>query len=157
MKDGFLIAATATPEIKIADPAYNADKIIEYMAQAKELDVSLLVFPELSVTGYTCGDLFASRTLICAAEEALARIREASKGFGALVFVGVPLRHHGKLYNCAVAVCGGEILGVVPKSICRITGNFMRSATSRRRRRASTGFLFWEKMCRSGQTSFSAP
>ena len=124
MKDGFLIAATATPEIKIADPAYNADKIIEYMAQAKELDVSLLVFPELSVTGYTCGDLFASRTLICAAEEALARIREASKGFGALVFVGVPLRHHGKLYNCAVAVCGGEILGVVPKKHLPNYGEF---------------------------------
>lgn len=124
MKDGFLIAATATPEIKIADPAYNADKIIEYMAQAKELGVSLLVFPELSVTGYTCGDLFASRTLICAAEEALARIREASKGFGALVFVGAPLRHHGKLYNCAVAVCGGEILGVVPKKHLPNYGEF---------------------------------
>ena len=124
MKDGFLLAATATPEIKIADPAYNADKIIKYMAQAKEMGVSLLVFPELSVTGYTCGDLFAARTLADAAMEALARIRAASKGFGALVFVGAPLRHHGKLYNCAVAVCGGELLGVVPKKHLPNYGEF---------------------------------
>lgn len=124
MKDGFLIAATATPEIKIADPAYNADKIIEYMTQAKEMGVSLLVFPELSVTGYTCGDLFAARMLADAAMEALARIRAASKDFGALVFVGAPLRHHGKLYNCAVAVCGGEILGVVPKKHLPNYGEF---------------------------------
>ena len=124
MKDGFLIAATATPEIRIADPVYNADKIIENMARAKALGVSLLVFPELSVTGYTCGDLFASRTLADAAASALDRIRAASEGFGALVFVGVPLRFHGKLYNCAAALCDGKILGVVPKKHLPNYGEF---------------------------------
>lgn len=124
MRDGFLIAATATPEMRVADPAYNTDKILEVLTQAKEKKVSLLVFPELCVTGYTCGDLFASRRLSDAALDALARIREASRGFGALVFVGVPLRHMGKLYNCAVAICDGRILGVIPKTHLPNYGEF---------------------------------
>lgn len=124
MRDGFLIAATATPELRVADPAYNTDKILEVLTQAKEKKVSLLVFPELCVTGYTCGDLFASRRLSDAALDALARLREASRGFGALVFVGVPLRHMGKLYNCAAAICDGKILGVIPKTHLPNYGEF---------------------------------
>ena len=124
MRDGFLLAATATPEVRVADPAYNAEKIIEMMMRAKEKNVSLLVFPELCITGYTCGDLFASQRLAAAALEALERIRDASRGFGALVFVGVPLRHRGKLYNCAAAVCGGRILGAVPKTHLPNYGEF---------------------------------
>lgn len=115
MKDGFLIAGTATPDLKVADPAYNAEQIIENMKQAKEKKVSLLVFPELSVTGYTCGDLFGQRTLTDAAGQALERIRKASCGWKALVFIGMPIRNGEKLYNCAVALCDGTILGIVPK------------------------------------------
>ena len=124
MRDGFLTVATATPELHVADPVYNAEKMIEMMMQAKEKKVSLLVFPELSVTGYTCGDLFASRRLSDAAIEALERIRDASRGSGMLVFVGAPLRHMGKLYNCAAAICDGKILGMVPKTHLPNYGEF---------------------------------
>lgn len=116
MKDGFILAATSSPELIVADPAFNAGRIIEDIERAYQKGVSLLVFPELCITGYTCGDLFLQRTLSDAALAALERIRLATESApGMLVFVGLPMRHQGKLYNCAVALCGGRMLGAVPK------------------------------------------
>ncbi len=115
MKDGFIRVQAATPDIRVADCEYNTANIIKIMDEAYGNKVSVLVFPELCITGYTCGDLFLQDTLIGAAWESLGRIAEHSKGMGMLTFVGLPIMHRGKLYNVAAAVCDGRLLGLVPK------------------------------------------
>ena len=115
MKDGFIKVATMTPDLRVADTVYNAEQIMLAIEKAAEENVALLVFPELCVTGYTCGDLFGHRMLVDAALTALEKISDATKGKNMLVFVGAPIRHHNKLYNCAVAMFDGEVLGVIPK------------------------------------------
>lgn len=116
MKDGFIRVAAATPDIKVADCDYNADRIIELIRQAAAEDVSIVVFPELCVTGYTCGDLFLQKVLLDGAKKALLRIAEETADCDLLAFVGLPFEMDGKLYNCAAALCKGEILGFVPKT-----------------------------------------
>lgn len=116
MKHGFFKVAAVTPEIRTADPNYNAKNIIAAMECAEEKKVKVLVFPELCVSGYTCNDLFFQETLKNAAVTALCRIVEKSKETGAVTVVGVPLSKNAKLYNTAVFIYKGEILGVVPKS-----------------------------------------
>ncbi len=115
MKDGFIKVATVTPDLRVADTVYNTEQIVLAIGKAEKENVALLVFPELCVTGYTCGDLFGHRTLIDAAMAALEKIAEATAGKNMLVFVGAPIRHHNKLYNCAVAMFDGEFVGVIPK------------------------------------------
>lgn len=116
MKDGFVYTAFCLPEVHVANTEANADAIIEKINIIKERGASLAVFPELCVTGYTCGDLFGNRTLIDASDNAILRIARSTAGTDALVFVGAPVRAHGKLYNCAVAISNGSVLGVVPKT-----------------------------------------
>ncbi|MDR0426751.1 MAG: NAD(+) synthase [Clostridiales bacterium] len=116
MKDGFVKAACAVPEIKPADPAFNAAAVIQLIDEAARAGVELLVFPELCLTGYTAGDLFFQPTLNDAAEQALKSVTAHTKGKRMLVFVGLPVRHDGLLYNCAAAVCDGRVLGLVPKT-----------------------------------------
>ena len=125
MKHGFVKVAAACPELRVADPAFNAEKIIEVIrAQAKK-GTELLVFPELSLCGYTCGDLLLNRTLTDGCLAALKRIAEATEGLKMLVFVGLPFElQAGKLYNCAAAVSGGEVRGIVPKSNLPEYGEF---------------------------------
>ncbi|NLA92092.1 MAG: NAD(+) synthase [Spirochaetales bacterium] len=115
MRDGFIPVAVATPPLRVADLAFNQEAIINYMKVAEESGRTLVVFPELSLTGYTCGDLFLQATLIQGALKSLAAILEASKKLNLIALVGLPLVYSGSLYNCAVALKGGEILGVVPK------------------------------------------
>ena len=115
MKDGFIRVCAATPDIRVADCTYNESNIVKLMGKAYENQVSVLVFPELCITGYTCGDLFLQDALLNAAQESLKHIAEHSRGMKMLVFVGLPYVHHGKLYNVAAAVCDGRILGLVPK------------------------------------------
>ncbi|MBQ8496015.1 MAG: NAD(+) synthase [Clostridia bacterium] len=115
MKDGFLKVATATPELRVADTVYNAEQIILAIENAAKENTALLVFPELCVTGYTCGDLFGHRMLIDAAMMALEKIAEATEGKNMLTFVGAPIRHQGKIYDCAVVMFDGQFIGVVPK------------------------------------------
>ena len=115
MKYGFIRACAATPDIRVADTAYNADSILSDMEKAKAAGVELLVFPELCVTGYTCGDLFGQDVLLDGAEEALLKIAAGTAGADMLVFAGVPVRMGGVLYNCAAAMSGGKVLGFVPK------------------------------------------
>lgn len=115
MKDGFIRVAAATPDIKVADCDYNADRIIELTKQAAAEDVLIIVFPELCITGYTCGDLFLQKVLLDGAKKALVRIAEETADCGMLAFVGLPLEVEGKLYNCAAAINNGNIIGFVPK------------------------------------------
>lgn len=115
MLDGFIKAAAATPEIRVADCEYNADKIIALTAEAKMQGVKVLVFPELCVTGYCCHDLFYQPALLSGALEQLSRIIKSTGGSDMLAAVGCPVVFHGELYNCAVIIQNGEILGVIPK------------------------------------------
>lgn len=116
MKYGFVKVGAATPEIKVADTKYNAEQIIKIVNSAKKQGVQLLVFPELCITGATCGDLFNYGVLIDGAKNALKDIVIATKSCNMLIFVGVPYVVNGALYNCAAAICNGELLGLIPKS-----------------------------------------
>ena len=116
MKDGFIRVAAAGIKIKVADPAHNAEVIIQKMEECAENGAKVIVFPELAISGYTCGDLFLQEQLLRGCKEALSKITEASKTVDAISFVGLPFVHQGKLYNVAAAVFGGKILGMVPKS-----------------------------------------
>lgn len=115
MLDGFIKVAAATPEIRVADCEYNADKIIALIAEAKMQSVKLLVFPELCVTGYCCHDLFYQSALLNAALEQLSRIVGSTEGADMLTAVGCPIVFNGELYNCAVIIQNGNILGIIPK------------------------------------------
>ena len=115
MKEGFLKVAAATPRIRVADCAYNTARVEELIAEAAEQGISLCVFPELVLTGYTCGDLFLQQALLDAAEEGLTRILQCSARFALVFAVGLPVRLDNALYNCAAICYKGKILGVIPK------------------------------------------
>lgn len=115
MKDGFIKVAAATPKIQVADCIYNADRIIEIIAEAQNNQVKILVLPELCLTGYTCGELFLQDTLLNSAMEQLKRIVDYTWGKDIFVTLGVPLVTEGKLYNTAAVLQNGQLLGFVPK------------------------------------------
>ena len=115
-ENGFIRAAAVSPALRVADCAYNVEQIIEAMQAFAAENVQLLCLPELSLTGYTCSDLFLQAPLLRGAETGLTAILQASKGLNLVTVVGVPVRYNGKLYNCAAVVCGGELLGLVPKT-----------------------------------------
>ena len=117
MKHSFVKVAAASPALKVADPAYNAVKIIEIIKAQAEKGTEILVFPELSLCGYTCGDLLLQDTLLDGCLGALKKIAEATKGLKMLVFVGLPVElQGGKVYNCAAAISDGDVKGFVPKA-----------------------------------------
>ena len=124
MKDGFLKAAALSPALRVADCAYNAGRIVEAMRECAARGVKLAVFPELALTGYTCGDLFFQQALQQAALRGLGQVLEASREWDLLALVGLPLAVNGKLYNCAAAVCRGRLLGLVPKTCLPNYGEF---------------------------------
>lgn len=115
MNYGFFRAASASLNLKVADPQYNKNSIISAIEAAEKEGARLLVTPELSVTGYTCADLFFTFALQKAANDALAQITAATKGKNIAVLLGMPVPFFGSLYNCAVLVRGGKIIGAVPK------------------------------------------
>ncbi len=116
MRDGFIKVAAATPKIRVADTTYNAKVICEGIKEAAAQGAKVIVFPELCITGYTCGDLFLQEMLLRGAREALAEILACTSGMDAIIFVGLPLSYNGKLYNVAAAIKGGKLLGFVPKT-----------------------------------------
>ena len=116
MRNGFIRAAALLPRVNVADPGYNKERICELIRQAAEQGVKIMVFPELCITGYTCGDLFYQELLLREAKKALFEIAEMTRDLDAVVFVGLPVEHQAKLYNVAAALCGGKILGLVPKT-----------------------------------------
>lgn len=116
MKHGFITLSAGVPEVSVAAPTKNAESICRLIDEAYEKNAAVLTLPELSVTGYTCSDLFFSDSLIKSAERAVESIIEHTKDKKMLVFVGVPVSAHGKLYNCAAVISNGELLGLVPKT-----------------------------------------
>ncbi len=115
MKHGFIKVAAATPQIKVADTEFNSKAIIAKVEEACKEGANIIVLPELCITGYTCQDLFAQKTLLDGAKEALLQIAVATQKADALIFVGLPLEYKGALYNAAAALLKGEVLGFIPK------------------------------------------
>ena len=116
MNYGFIKTATAIPDCKVADCLYNSGQIIELLQEANRQEIEIIVFPELCITGYTCGDLFGQPLLLDEAEAALSRIVNATRQTKALAIVGCPLRQDNRLFNTAVVIGNGTIYGIVPKS-----------------------------------------
>ncbi len=124
MKDGFFRVAAATPEVKVADPVYNRTVICDMIDEGVRNGAGLMVFPELCLTAYTCGDLFLQDVLIRQAKAQLKELVKFTEGKPVLVFAGLPWEHEGKLFNVAAAICGGELLGLVPKKNLPNYGEF---------------------------------
>src|SRR5262249_13357044 len=123
--NGFVRVAAALPAVRPADCAANVDRILDLLVRAERDEVGVLVFPELSLTGYTCADLFHQAELQHGALEALARLCRESVGvFGGLAVVGLPLVVDDQLFNCAAVLQRGSVLGVVPKSYLPSYGEF---------------------------------
>ena len=124
MQHGFVKVCAATVKIKVADVEFNTQRIIEAIDKSYKNGSSVTVFHELCISGYTCGDLFNQRLLIGSVENAIKNIALATKDKHMLVFVGAPLVCDGKLYNCAVAISDGNVLGVIPKTFIPNFGEF---------------------------------
>ena len=124
MIHGFLKACTVSPALRVADCAFNTQQTIAAMQRAAADGAQLAVFPELGLTGYTCGDLFFQQPLQRAAAKGLAAVLEASAGLDLVALVGLPVAVDGKLYNCAAVVCHGKLLGLVPKTHLPNYGEF---------------------------------
>ena len=116
MNDGFIKVAAVTPHIKVADPATNAANILELVNEAANVGAKVIVFPELCLSGYTCGDLFLQESLLASCMDELCALAKKTEDLDVIFFVGLPVMYGHKLYNCAAAVSGGRILGFVPKS-----------------------------------------
>lgn len=121
---GFVRCAAAVPELRVADCAFNAAQIRQQIAEAVEEGVEVLCFPELSVTGYTCADLFFTQQLQQNALAALEQICAYTREKPIIVLVGAPLKAENNLYNCALVMTDGEVVGVVPKLNLPNTGEF---------------------------------
>ena len=115
MKFGFVKVAAATPRIRVADTEHNAESICACIAKAHEAGAEILVFPELCLCGYTCGDLFGQEVLLEGSLRALRQVAACPQAKDMLVFVGIPLEVGGVLYNCAAALSGGRVLAFIPK------------------------------------------
>lgn len=124
MRHGFIKVAAATPDIRVADVDYNVKQIKKQMDEADENGAKVVVFPELCVTGYTCGDLFSQDILLKAVKKALRELAEYTKGKDGLYFVGAPVEIEGKLYNVAAAMNQGRLLGLTTKSFLPNYGEF---------------------------------
>jgi NAD+ synthase (glutamine-hydrolysing) len=113
---GFLRVAAAIPEVKVADCEWNVRQIKNLVIHANKQDVQLICFPELSVSAYSCGDLFLQKTLTLEAEKAIADLVAGTTKLPVCFIVGAPVEHNSKLYNCAVVCKSGHILGIIPKT-----------------------------------------
>lgn len=116
MNNGFVRVAAVVPSLKVADCEYNCNKIIENIKKALQHKVQYIVFPELCITAYTCGDLFHQDTLLKGAEAGLNKIILETSQSNMVVIVGMPVLLDNQLFNCAVVIQSGNILGVVPKT-----------------------------------------
>ncbi|NLB33862.1 MAG: NAD(+) synthase, partial [Tissierellia bacterium] len=112
----YMRVSAAAPSLKVSDPNYNVKEIASISVKAAEENIRVLVFPELSISAYTCQDLFKQKTLIKECEEALNYLMEETKYLNMLIAVGMPVRADNQLFNCAVIFKEGKILGVIPKT-----------------------------------------
>ena len=124
MTDGFIKVASATCDIKVADTKYNADAIVEKIKEATDGGVKIICFPELCITGYTCGDLFLQDTLLKGAIEAVEYIAYETKNIDIVAIVGLPCVINQKLYNIAVVINHGKVLGGTAKQNIPNYGEF---------------------------------
>ena len=124
MKYGFVNVAAAVPTVKVADVEYNVQQLESIIAQAEGRGVEVIVFPELCLTGYTCQDLFKEQLLLDRAEEGIIMLLDFTRKLDIVSIVGTPLLINGLLYNCAVVIQGGVIMGVVPKTYLPNYGEF---------------------------------
>ena len=115
MTDGFLRIGALVPEIKLGNPMYNAEKIIEKVKEAYDYGVEVVATPELAVTGCSCGDLFLNDLLIQKANDAINKICDETKNIDITIIIGTPLKLGNKLYNCSIIIYKGKIIGFVPK------------------------------------------
>ncbi len=116
MNQGFIKVAAGTPGVTVADCRANTKAILEMIKEMEAQHAKIMVFPELCITGYTCQDLFLQRRLLDSAWESLLTLAEETRDVDALIFVGLPVRKNGKLYNAAAVLNHGNILGFVPKT-----------------------------------------
>lgn len=112
---GFIRTAAAIPTVKVADTYHNAEEICRLIDEAYRNEASIIVFPELSLTGHSCGDLFHQKALLKGAEDGVRKILEFTRGKASAVVVGIPIQYRGHLYDCAAVICNGNIKGLVPK------------------------------------------
>ena len=119
---GFIKVAAAIPRVKVADCNYNAEQIISLIGKAAEGGAKVVVFPELSITSCSCGDLYRQGTLLRKAENALEQIAEATEGLQTVAIVGLPIAINDSLYDCAAVVSQGEVLGIIPKTYISNSG-----------------------------------
>ena len=117
MKHGFIKVAAATPKISVAACEKNADAIIDVIEKAKESDIKLLVFPELSITSASCADLFFSDALLTSAKNEILRVVATTEGSDMIIIIGFPLVVNDNLFNCAAFCQNGQILGITPKAV----------------------------------------
>jgi len=116
MNNGFIRVAAAIPELRVADCAYNVARIAELVRKGEDEKVQVICFPELSITGYTCADLFQQQQLLVDAQKALSELQMLTFTTTSVIIVGMPVRIQSHLFNTAVVLQGGHILGVVPKT-----------------------------------------
>jgi len=122
MRNDLVKIVAATPSLRIADAAYNVDKMLEIIESNQT--AGLLIFPELSISGYTCADLFQSEILLLACERELSRLAKNTQGFKGTILAGLPVRFANKLFNCAAIIAKGKIKGIVPKTAIPTYGEF---------------------------------
>ena len=115
-KLGFFRVAAAVPSIRVADVEYNTRSIIELLTEANRQGVEVITFPELSITGYSCGDLFMQDMLLSATYNGLDQIRSATIGKDIIVIVGCHLKYNNAIYNCAVVISNAKYIAVIPKT-----------------------------------------
>lgn len=113
---GLVRVAVCTPRVAVGDPGFNADETLALAKDGHARAVDLMLFPELGLSAYAIDDLLLQDTLVRRVELELARLVEASTALSPVLIVGAPVAHNGRLYNCAIAISRGRILGVVPKS-----------------------------------------
>ena len=124
---GFVRVAAAVPRVKVADIEWNVAEICALAEEAEKNGVAISVFPELSVTGYTCADLFGQDLLLRQAEEGIRKIKAFSRGKKTVIVAGAPVRVHGRLYNCAAVIHNGSLRGLVPKIFLPTYNEFYES------------------------------
>lgn len=152
MKYHFLKVCTVSPSLHLGDCTYNVEQIIDSLNKASHEGASLAVYPELCVTGYSCADLFFQSTLIDEAEIGVQKILEASKHLEIVTIIGVPLLINHNLYNTALVICKGKILGIVPKTYLPNYGEFYEQ-----RWFASSGNLVVKNTYYAGQSCIVSP
>ncbi len=113
---GFVRVAACTPRVAVGDPGFNAGETLRMAQEGEVAGCDLMLFPELGISAYAIDDLFLQDALLKRVEAEIGRLAEASEKLAPVLLVGAPIAHNGRLYNCAVVISRGRILGVVPKS-----------------------------------------